>query len=54
MTLQNDEARAAKRKWVAEQPSGWTKNVLWIRQFGQPGFHRLRAESELVCIALNL
>ena len=54
--LQTDEARAAyrRRKWIAEPPNGWIKNVLGFRQFSMRGLHRVRAEWKLVCAALNL
>ena len=54
--LQTDEGRAAyrKRKWIAEPPNGWIKNVLGFRQFSMRGLHRVRAEWKLVCMALNL
>ena len=51
-----DEARQAyrRRKWIAEPPNGWIKNVLGFRQFSLRGLHRVRAEWKLVCLALNL
>ena len=54
--LQSDEGKAAyrKRKWIAEQPNGWIKNVLGFRQFSMRGLHRVQAEWKLVCMALNL
>jgi transposase len=54
--LQTDEGKAAyrKRKWIAEPPNGWIKNVLGFRQFCLRGPHRVRAEWKLVCMALNL
>ena len=54
--LQTDEGQAAyrKRKWIAEPPNGWIKNVLGFRQFSLRGLHRVRAEWKLVCMALNL
>jgi hypothetical protein len=54
--LQTDEARAAyrRRKWIAEPPNGWIKNVLGFRQFSLRGLHRVQAEWKLVCMALNL
>ena len=54
--LQTEEGRAAyrKRKWLAEPPNGWIKNVLGFRQFSLRGLHRVRAEWKLVCMALNL
>ena len=54
--LQTDEGKAAyrRRKWIAEPPNGWIKNVLGFRQFSLRGLHRVRAEWKLVCLALNL
>ena len=54
--LQSDEGQAAyrKRKWIAEPPNGWIKNVLGFRQFSLRGLHRVDAEWKLVCAALNL
>ena len=54
--LQTDEGRSAyrKRKWIAEPPNGWIKNVLGFRQFSMRGLHRVQAEFKLVCLALNL
>ena len=54
--LQTEEGKAAyrKRKWIAEPPNGWIKNVLGFRQFSMRGLHRVRAEWKLVCAALNL
>lgn len=43
-----------KRKWIAEPPHGWVKNVLGFRQFSLRGLHKVRAEWKLVCAALNL
>ena len=54
--LQTDEGQAAyrRRKWIAEPPNGWIKNVLGFRQFSLRGLHRVQAEWKLVCLALNL
>jgi transposase len=54
--LQTDQAKQAyrKRKWIAEPPNGWIKNVMGFRQFSMRGLHRVRAEFKLVCLALNL
>jgi transposase len=54
--LQTDEAKTAyrRRKWLAEPPNGWIKNVLGFRQFSLRGLHRVQAEWKLVCLALNL
>jgi transposase len=54
--LRTDEGQRAyrKRKWIAEPPNGWIKNVLGFRQFSMRGVHRVQAEFKLVCLALNL
>lgn len=54
--LKTEEGRVAyrKRKWIAEPPNGWIKNVLGFRQFSLRGLHRVRAEWKLVCMAMNL
>ena len=54
--LQTDEGKDAyrRRKWIAEPPNGWIKNVLGFRQFSLRGLHRVQAEWKLVCLALNL
>jgi IS5 family transposase len=43
-----------KRKWIAEPPNGWIKNVLGLRQFSMRGLEKAKAEFKLVCMALNL
>ena len=43
-----------KRKWIAEPPNGWIKNVLGFRQFSMRGLKKVKAEFKLVCLALNL
>lgn len=54
--MKTQEARNAyrRRKWLAEPPNGWIKNVLGFRQFSLRGLHRVSAEWKLVCLALNL
>jgi len=43
-----------RRKWIAEPPYGWIKNVLGFRQFSMRGLAKAKAEWRLVCAALNL
>ena len=43
-----------KRNWIAEPPNGWIENVLGFCQFGMRGLEKVKVESELVCLALNL
>lgn len=54
--LQTEQGKAdyRKRKWIAEPPNGWIKNVLGFRQFSMRGLHKAQAEFKLVCMALNL
>lgn len=54
--MQTDEGQRAyrRRKWIAEPPNGWIKNILGFRQFSMRGIHRVRAEFKIVCMALNL
>jgi transposase len=54
--LQTAPGRAAyrRRKWIAEPPNGWIKNVLGFRQFSVRGLKKAQAEWKLVCLALNL
>ena len=56
MKFQTKEGRAAyrRRKWIAEPPNGWIKNVLGFRQFSLRGLKKVQAEWKLVCLALNL
>lgn len=42
-----------KRKWIAEPPNGWVKNVLGFRQFSMGGVKKVQVEFKLVCMALN-
>lgn len=54
--MQTDDGRQAyrRRKWLAEPPNGWIKNILGFRQFSLRGLHRVQVEWKLVCMALNL
>jgi transposase len=54
--LKSPQGQAAyrKRKWIAEAPNGWVKNVLGFRQFSFRGLPKVTAEWKLVCLALNL
>jgi transposase len=54
--MKTPQARDAyrRRKWLAEPPNGWIKNVLGFRQFSMRGLHRVQSEWKLVCMALNL
>ena len=54
--MKTPQARDAyrRRKWLAEPPNGWIKNILGFRQFSLRGLHRVQAEWKLVRLALNL
>ena len=54
MRTHEGQAAYRRRKWIAEPPNGWIKNVLGFRQFSLRGLHRVRAEFKIVCMALNL
>ena len=43
-----------KRKGIAEPPFGWIKHVLGFRQFSLRGLEKVKAEWNLVCLAINL
>ena len=43
-----------KRKHIAEPPFGWIKSVLNFRSFSLRGHVDVKAEWNLVCLALNL
>ena len=47
-------ARYARRKWLSEAPNGWIKEVLGFRRFSVRGLEKVRAEWDLVCLALNI
>ena len=47
-------ARYARRKWLSEAPNGWIKEVLGFRRFSFRGLEKVRAEWNLVCLALNI
>lgn len=54
--LQTPAAKDAyrRRKAIVEPPNGWIKAVLGFRQFSFRGFTKVKAEWQLVCMALNL
>ena len=43
-----------RRKGIAEPVVGWIKNILGFRQFSFRGDHKVAAEWDLVCLAVNL
>lgn len=54
--LQSEQGKESyrKRKWIAEPPNGWIKNILGFRQFSMRGLNKTNGEFKLVCLALNL
>ena len=54
--LATDEGRRryARRKWIAEAPVGWIKEVMGFRRFSLRGLRKVEAEWTLVCLALNV
>ena len=46
--------RYARRKWMAEAPVGWIKEVMGFRRFSFQGLEKVQAEWDLVCLALNV
>ena len=54
--LASDEGRKryARRKWMAEAPVGWIKEVMGFRRFSFRGLRKVEAEWTLVCLALNV
>ena len=54
--LHTNEGKAAyrRRKWISEPPNSWIKSVLGLRQFSLRGLHRVQAEFQPLCLALNL
>ena len=54
--FQTDKGKAdyRKRKWLAEPPNGWIKNVLGFRLFSMRGTEKAKAEFKLVFLSLNL
>ena len=46
------KAAYRRRKWIAEPPNGWIKNILGSRQFSLRGLHRVKAEWPLMLAEL--
>ena len=46
--------RYARRKWMAEAPVGWIKEVMGFQRFSFRGLKKVQAEWTLVCLALNI
>ena len=54
LATEEGRRRYARRKWQAEAPIGWIKEVLGFRRFSFRGLEKVRAEWTLVCLALNI
>ena len=54
--LESDEGRRryARRKWMAEAPVGWIKEVMGFRRFSFRGLEKVQGEWTLVCLAPNV
>ena len=54
--LESDEGRRryARRKWMAEAPVGWIKELMGFRRFGFRGLDKVQGEWTLACLALNV
>ncbi len=54
--LQSEKGRRryARRKWMAEAPVGWVKEVMGFRRFSLRGLEKVQGEWTLVCLALNV
>ena len=54
--LESEEGRRryARRKWMAEAPVGWVKEVMGFRRFSFRGLEKVQGEWTLVCLALNV
>ena len=54
LATEDGRRRYARRKWQAEAPVGWIKEVMGFRRFSFRGLEKVRAEWTLVCLALNI
>ena len=48
------KARYRRRKVIPEPVFGWIKHVLGFKRFSLRGLHKVTAEWNLVCLAVNL
>ncbi len=48
------KALYATRKWIAEAPFGWLKQILGFRQFSVRSLAKVQGEWHLMCLALNI
>ena len=54
LATEEGRRRYARRKWMAEAPIGWVKEVMGFRRFSFRGLEKVQAEWTLVCLALNV
>ena len=54
LATEDGRRRYGRRKWQAEAPIGWIKEVMGFRRFSFRGLKKVRAEWTLVCLALNI
>ncbi|MCB1610019.1 MAG: transposase [Xanthomonadales bacterium] len=54
MTSDEGQRHYRRRKAIVEPPNGWIKSVLGFRQFSLRGLEKVKAEWNLVCLAINL
>ena len=54
LATEEGRRRYGRRKWQAEAPIGWIKEVMGFRRFSFRGLEKVQAEWTLVCLALNV
>lgn len=54
LATEEGRRRYGRRKWQAEAPIGWIKEVMGFRRFSLRGLAKVQAEWTLVCLALNV
>ncbi len=54
LATEDGRRRYGRRKWMAEAPVGWIKEVMGFRRFSFRGLQKVQAEWTLVCLALNV
>ena len=54
LNTETGKARYRRRKVIPEPVFGWIKHVLGFKRFSLRGLHKVTAEWNLVCLAVNL
>ena len=54
LATEDGRRRYGRRKWQAEAPIGWIKEVMGFPRFSFRGLEKVQAEWTLVCLALNV